>query len=105
MSDKVKMFLSIVAILAIYLVAIPYQTYRMGYDKGRNSGAVEWASYGYSLAIDTVTSILDKKIAERDIDSTVAEIRFVSDIDTIVYTISTNGSSSNINDSITNKIK
>ncbi len=104
MSDKVKMFLYIVGIIAIYLVAIPFQTYRMGYNKGRNAGAVEWGSYGYSLAMDTITGILDKEIADRS-DSTVTELQVVRETDTLEYVISYDGSSSNLSDSITNKIK
>lgn len=104
MSNKVKLFLGIVAIIAIYVVAIPLQTYRMGYNIGRNAGAVEWAEYGYSLAMDTITGILDKEIADRS-DSTVTELRLVRETDTLEYVISYDGSSSSINDSITNKIK
>jgi hypothetical protein len=103
MSEKVKTYLSIVAIIAMYVVVIPFQTYRMGYNKGRDAGAAEWGSYGYSLAMDTVTSILDKEIVDGP-DSTVTELQLVRYTDTLVYVISYNGLSSNLSDSITNKI-
>jgi hypothetical protein len=103
MSNKVTLFLGIVAIIAIYVVAIPLQTYRMGYNIGRNAGAVEWGSYGYGMALDTVTSILDKEIADGP-DPAVTEIQIVGE-DTLTYVLFMDGSSSSIDDSITNKIK
>jgi hypothetical protein len=104
MSDKVKMFLYIVAIIVVYVVVIPFQAYRMGYNKGKDAGAVEWGSYGYGMALDTISGILDKEIADGQ-DSNVVLIRLVQDTDTLEYVLSYDGSSSNLGDSITNKIK
>lgn len=102
MSDTVKQFLMIAAIIAIYVVIIPFQTYRMGYNKGREAEAVEWAEFGYNAAVDTVVSIMNAETEAGD-DSTLTRIVFN---DTIVYDLNFDPNKfSPKNDSITPNLK
>jgi hypothetical protein len=102
MNDKVKTFLWIAACVVIYVVLIPFQTYRMGYNKGHQATAVEWAEYGYTAAIDTVISIMDAETSAGN-DSTLTRIVFN---DTIVYDLNFDPNKfSPKNDSITPNLK
>ena len=102
MSDKVKMFLWIAGCIVIYAVLIPFQAYRVGYNKGREATATEWAQYGFDTALDTVISILDTETSAGN-DSTVTRIVFN---DTIVYNLTFDPNKfSPKNDSITPNLK
>jgi hypothetical protein len=102
MNDKVKTFLWIAACVVVYVVLIPFQAYRMGYNKGHEAEASEWAQYGYETAIDTVISILGTETGAGN-DSTLTRIVFN---DTIVYDLNFDPNKfSPKNDSITPNLK